>query len=80
MSDLQQNTAIPNELRDRANDVLERLFALDDAVANARAFRATLEDRERQFTERQNPRIAVTVHSIDARYHYLHHAHVAIPD
>jgi hypothetical protein len=31
-------------LRDRADEVLERLFALDEAVANARAFRAILED------------------------------------
>lgn len=31
-------------LRDRANEVLERLFALDEAVGNARAFRAILED------------------------------------
>src|ERR1700682_5610991 len=30
-------------LLERANEVLDRLFALDEAVANARAFRATLE-------------------------------------
>jgi AbiU2 len=32
------------ELVDRANEVIDRLFALDDAVANARAFRALLEN------------------------------------
>jgi hypothetical protein len=32
------------ELIDRANDVIGRLFALDDAVSNAGAFRALLED------------------------------------
>jgi hypothetical protein len=31
-------------LIDRANDIIERLFALDEAVANARAFRALLEE------------------------------------
>lgn len=29
---------------DRANDVLARVFALDEAIANARACRALLED------------------------------------
>jgi len=29
---------------DRANDVLERLFLLSDAITDARAFRALLED------------------------------------
>jgi hypothetical protein len=32
------------ELTDRANEVIDRLFALDEAVANARALRAMLED------------------------------------
>jgi hypothetical protein len=32
------------ELTDRANEVIERLFALDEAVSNARAFRALSED------------------------------------
>jgi hypothetical protein len=31
-------------LIDRANEVLDRLFALDDAIVNARAFRALLEN------------------------------------
>jgi AbiU2 len=31
-------------LIDRANEVIERVFALDDAIANARAFRTLLED------------------------------------
>jgi hypothetical protein len=31
-------------LIDKANEIIERVFALDDAVANARAFRAQLED------------------------------------
>src|SRR5215510_8374805 len=31
-------------LIDRANDIIERLFALDEAVANAGAFRALLEE------------------------------------
>jgi hypothetical protein len=57
--DPQQNTAIPDELRNRANDVLERLFALDDAVANARAFRATLEElHRRDLTVVQEPHIS----------------------
>ena len=34
-------------LIDRANDISERLFALDEAVANARAFRALLEELHR---------------------------------
>jgi hypothetical protein len=34
-------------LIDRANDIIERLFALDEAVANARAFRALLEELHR---------------------------------
>jgi len=32
------------ELIDRANEIIERLFALDDAIANARGLRALLED------------------------------------
>jgi hypothetical protein len=32
------------ELVDRANEVIHRLFALDEAIINARAFRALLED------------------------------------
>ena len=32
------------ELIDRANEAIERLFALDEAITNARAFRAVLED------------------------------------
>ncbi len=32
------------ELIDRANEVIDRLFALDQVIANARAFRALLED------------------------------------
>jgi hypothetical protein len=32
------------ELIDPANEVIDRLFALDDAITNARAFRALLED------------------------------------
>ncbi|MBB5053474.1 hypothetical protein HNQ36_003474 [Afipia massiliensis] len=48
MSDTRPPVPITDELRDRANDVLERLFALDEAVANARAFRATLEDLHRR--------------------------------
>jgi len=35
---------IDRDLIDRANEVVERLFALDDAIANVRAFRALLED------------------------------------
>ncbi len=35
---------IDRELIDRANEVIDRLFALDDAIANVRAFRALLED------------------------------------
>jgi hypothetical protein len=35
---------VDQELTDRANEVIERLFALDDAVSNARAFRALSED------------------------------------
>jgi hypothetical protein len=31
-------------LIEKANEIIERVFALDDAVANARAFRAQLED------------------------------------
>jgi hypothetical protein len=31
-------------LLDRANDIIERLFALDEAATNARAFRALLEE------------------------------------
>jgi len=59
VSDPQQTMAIPDELRDRANDVLERLFALDDAVANARAFRATLEElHRRDLTVVQEPHIS----------------------
>jgi hypothetical protein len=47
------------ELRDRANEVLERLFALDDAVANARAFRAVLEDLHgRDLTVVKGPHVA----------------------
>jgi hypothetical protein len=39
--------------------VLERLFALDDAVANARAFRATLEElHRRDLTVVQEPHIS----------------------
>ena len=33
-----------SDLIDRANEGIERLFALDDAIANVRAFRALLED------------------------------------
>src|SRR5882672_3525661 len=35
-------------LRERANEVLERLFLLDEAVANARVFRAYLEELHRR--------------------------------
>jgi hypothetical protein len=36
------------ELRDRANDVLDRLFKLDEVVTNTREFRAMLEDLHRR--------------------------------
>src|ERR1700722_1087593 len=35
---------VDQELIARANEVIERLFALDEAIANTRAFRALLED------------------------------------
>jgi hypothetical protein len=37
-------TMIDPELRDQANEIIDRLFALDEAIANARAFRSLLED------------------------------------
>jgi hypothetical protein len=35
---------VDRDLIDRANEVIDRLFALDDAITNVRAFRALLED------------------------------------
>jgi hypothetical protein len=35
-------------LIDKANEVITRLFALDEAIGNARAFRALLEDLQRR--------------------------------
>jgi hypothetical protein len=47
------------ELIDRANDVIGRLFALDEAVSNARAFVALLEDlRGRDLSRVREPHIA----------------------
>jgi hypothetical protein len=40
----EQANMADQELIARANEVIERLFALDEAVSNARAFRALLED------------------------------------
>ena len=52
-------TPIPRELLDRANDLLERLFALDEAVANAGAFRATLENlHQRDLGVLEEPHIS----------------------
>jgi hypothetical protein len=46
-------------LLERANEVLDRLFALDEALANARAFRATLEDLHgRDLSVVKEPHIA----------------------
>jgi hypothetical protein len=46
-------------LIDRANEVIERLFALDEAIANARAFRAFLEDlHARDLSVVREPHIA----------------------
>jgi hypothetical protein len=45
-------------LIDRANEVIKRLFALDEATANARAFRALLEDlHARDLTVVKEPHI-----------------------
>src|SRR5438105_1113664 len=47
------------ELIDRANDVIDRLFALDEAVANADAFRALLENLHgRDLSVVKEPHIA----------------------
>ncbi len=43
---------------DRANDLLARVFALDEAIANARAFRALLEDlHSRDLTVIMEPHV-----------------------
>jgi hypothetical protein len=45
-------------LTERANDIIERLFTLDEAVANGRAFRALLEDlHARNLTVVEEPHV-----------------------
>jgi hypothetical protein len=46
------------ELRDRANEVIDRLFALDDAIANAHAFCALLKDLNARDISAEKPHIA----------------------
>jgi hypothetical protein len=53
-------------IRDCANNVIDRLFALDEFVANARAFRSFLEDlHARELTVVQEPHVAA-IHIIRA--------------
>jgi hypothetical protein len=50
---------VDRELIDRANAVIDRLFALDDAVANAAAFRAYLEELHgRDLSVAREPHVA----------------------
>jgi hypothetical protein len=62
ITEIECEVMIDEAVRERANDLIERIFALDEAVSNVRAFRASLENlHARDLPSVKEPHITAIV-------------------